>query len=80
MSVTHKKYKSWHNGTWILPRIQPEICGFWLLNIKLGKIYPHQSHRHKKKKTQLKPKFEVCSSKNTDFGIMVLGFYLGFDL
>ena len=28
------------------------------------------------KKTQLEPKFEVCNSKNTDFGIMVLGFDL----
>ena len=28
------------------------------------------------KKTQLEPIFEVCSSKNTNFGIMVLGFDL----
>ena len=28
----------------------------------------------------LEPKFELCNSKNTDFGIMVLGFYLRFYL
>ena len=31
-----KKQLFWHNGTWILP----EICRFWVQNVKLGKIWP----------------------------------------
>ena len=71
----HKKQRFWHNGTWILPGIVPKICSFWILNVILSKIWPH--HFNGLQKTWLEPKFEVSNSKNTNFGIMVPGFYLG---
>ena len=61
--------------TWILPGIVPKICSFWILNVILSKIWPH--HFNGLQKTWLEPKFEVSNSKNTNFGIMVPGFYLG---
>ena len=33
-----EKNKFWHNGTWILPGILPEICGSEFLYVKIGKI------------------------------------------
>ena len=70
-----KKQRFCHNGTWIVPGIVPKICSFWILNVNLVKIWP--CHFYWLKKTWLEPKFEVCNSKNTNFGIMVHGFYLG---
>ena len=48
----------WNNSTCILP----EICHFWVQNIKLGKNRPR--HYNGLEKMQLEPKFEVSSSKN----------------
>ena len=42
--------------------ILPEICHFWVQNVKLGKNRP--SHFNGLEKTQLEPKFEVSSSKD----------------
>ena len=48
----------WNNSTCILP----EICHFWVQNVKLGKNRPR--HFNGLEKTQLEPKFEVSTSKN----------------
>ena len=42
--------------------ILPEICRFWVQNVKLGKIRPR--HFNGLEKTKLVPKFEVSISKN----------------
>ena len=42
--------------------ILPEICHFWVQNVKLGKNRP--CHFNGLEKTQLEPKFEVSSSKD----------------
>ena len=34
----------WNNGTCILP----EICSFWVQNVKLGQIRPSHFNEHKK--------------------------------
>ena len=62
-----QKTKIWHNN--VLSRfwnnstcILPEICHFWVQNVKLGKNRPR--HFNGLEKTQLEPKFEVSSSKD----------------
>ena len=44
--------------------ILPEICRFWVQNVKLGQIQPR--HFNGLEKTKLEPKFEVTISKNKD--------------
>ena len=58
-----KKQLFWHNGTWILP----EICRFWVQNVKLGKIWPH--HYNRLEKTYLELKFHIPNLKNKNLVI-----------
>ena len=39
-----KKHRFWNNGT----RILPEICHFWVQNVKLGKNRPRHFNRLEK--------------------------------
>ena len=57
-----KKQRFWNNGTCILP----EICRFWVQNVKLGK--KRLRNFHGLKKMLLEPKFEVIFSKNKEMG------------
>ena len=44
----------------------PQICCFWVQNVKLGKIWPRRYDGLEK--TKLEPKFEVSISKNKETG------------